>query len=384
MKRERSNTDISKIRAILNRRGLSQRDFARLLGKNESEISRWFSGKVCISKSNLIKIEEMLGEAISPDSTFHRGNEVIKLGIIGTGSIAGRFVQESHFVEGIKVSAAYNPVVNEAVRFCERYSIAKYYSSPEDLVSKVDAVYIASPVSSHYYYSKLSLESGCHVLCEVPFTYSMKEASELIHIAASRNLVLMLALKTAYCPSFQQLTLMTQTGLIGQVVDVSATVTNLLPEDAPVDYSNERIAENITYPLLSFFKLLGLNYNKCRPFLRKEGDKILYTNTCLEYSDTIGSMKVGIGVKSEGSLVVSGTKGYIYVPAPWWKPDYFEVRFENPADNKKYFFPYEASGLRYELQAFRDRICGLDHKDYVSRAEMLKMIEVQNKILKEM
>ncbi len=49
-------------------------------------------------------------------------------------------------------------------------------------------------------------------------------------------------------------------------------------------------------------------------------------------------MKVGTGVKSEGELIVSGTKGYVYIPAPWWKTDYFEVRYGNAEDNRRYFF----------------------------------------------
>ena len=44
-----------------------------------------------------------------------------------------------------------------------------------------------------------------------------------------------------------------------------------------------------------------------------------------------------MGVKSEGELIISGTKGYIYVPAPWWKTDYFETRFEDQSENKRYF-----------------------------------------------
>ena len=48
------------------------------------------------------------------------------------------------------------------------------------------------------------------------------------------------------------------------------------------------------------------------------------------------SIKVGKGVKTEGELVISGTKGYIYVPAPWWKTDYFEVRREYPTQYKRY------------------------------------------------
>ena len=61
---------------------------------------------------------------------------------------------------------------------------------------------------------------------------------------------------------------------------------------------------------------------------------------------------MGQGVKSEGELVISGTKGYIYVPAPWWKTDYFEVRYENPQNNKRYFYQLDGEGLRYQLLTF--------------------------------
>ena len=57
-------------------------------------------------------------------------------------------------------------------------------------------------------------------------------------------------------------------------------------------------------------------------------------------------------MKSEGELVISGTKGYIYVPAPWWKTEYFEVRFENPENNRRYFYQLDGEGIRYELVSF--------------------------------
>jgi choline-phosphate cytidylyltransferase len=44
------------------------------------------------------------------------------------------------------------------------------------------------------------------------------------------------------------------------------------------------------------------------------------------YNNATATVKVAKGVKSEGELVISGTKGYVYVPAPWWKTDYFEIR----------------------------------------------------------
>ena len=44
------------------------------------------------------------------------------------------------------------------------------------------------------------------------------------------------------------------------------------------------------------------------------------------------------------------------MPAPWWKTDYFEVRYENPADNRRYFYQLDGEGIRAELVAFMKAI----------------------------
>ena len=48
----------------------------------------------------------------------------------------------------------------------------------------------------------------------------------------------------------------------------------------------------------------------------------------------MASIKVGRGVKAESELVISGTMGYVYVLAPWWKTEYFEIRREVPPPKK--------------------------------------------------
>lgn len=70
------------------------------------------------------------------------------------------------------------------------------------------------------------------------------------------------------------------------------------------------------------------------------------------YTSAVASIKIGNGVKSEGDLIISGTEGYIYVPAPWWKTDYFEIRYENQSMNRRYFYQLDGEGIRYELVAF--------------------------------
>ena len=44
------------------------------------------------------------------------------------------------------------------------------------------------------------------------------------------------------------------------------------------------------------------------------------------------------------------------MPAPWWKTEYFEARFEDQRDNKKYYYKFDGDGLRYEIAEFASLI----------------------------
>lgn len=380
-KEQRNREILSNLKAILLRRGLSQREFAALLNKKESEVSRWFSGKFCISKATQIKIEETLQEPISSDSQYKNRNNCISIGIVGTGNMATRFVAEVPHVEKCRIIAAYNPDQECLKKFCKASDIDRACQSVEELIEVSDAIYIASPVNTHFDYAKRCLDSRKHVLCEMPFTLTKEEAKELYQTAKENDCILMPALKTAYCPSFRQMLEIAHSGIIGEISDISSSVTTLLPENTDASFYNERLLENASYPLLATFKLAGTKYKRISIFKQEQEDRIRFAYIHLEYPGLISSFRTGVGVKSEGSLVISGTKGYIYVPAPWWKTDYFEVRFENQNDNKKYFFPYESSGLRYEIQEFADSINKRSlPKDIISKDENLKILEIQNKI----
>ena len=86
----------------------------------------------------------------------------------------------------------------------------------------------------------------------------------------------------------------------------------------------------------------------------------------LVYDNAVASVKVAQQAKSEGDLVITGTKGYVYVPAPWWKTDYFEVRYENIEENKRYFYPLDGEGIRYEIVSFSRAIDSDKNTSYIS------------------
>ena len=107
--------------------------------------------------------------------------------------------------------------------------------------------------------------------------------------------------------------------------------------------------------MLPIFQILGTDYKDkiiTSHFSKEIEDFDLFTKIAYIFPKAVASIKVGKGVKSEGELIVSGTKGYIYVPAPWWKTEYFEVRKENTMENKRYFYQLEGEGIRYELVSF--------------------------------
>jgi len=310
---------------------------------------------------------------------------MVNIGIIGTGSIANRFVPESKFVNSNAIVAAYNPNKEECEGFCKKYEL-KQAKSESDLYEFCDAVYIASPHYTHYDYVKNALKAGKHVLCETPFVFNKAQAEELYSLAEHKKRVLMVALKTAYCPAFVHLVSLLKSGAIGDIVEVNASVTTLTDESSDKLDSSRlggSMSENACFPLLPIFKFFGMEYRNINFYSKMKNDVDMFTKAVFRFDHAVASFQVGLGVKTEGSMTIAGTKGYAYVPAPWWKTDYFELRFEDQNQNKKFFHTFAGDGLRYEIKDF---VTAILSKEYfyskVSVKENIRMAEVQEQYLK--
>ena len=250
----------------------------------------------------------------------------------------------------------------------------------EELVDKSDAVYIATPHLDHYEQAKYALEHGKHVLCETPLVLNGSQAKELYKLAEDKNLVLLEANKTAFCPAFNHLVTLIKTGLIGEVVDVDASESKVWGDPTLRELDPKQAGGSFyemgSYPLLPIIRLCGIDIKNMNIYSRMSNGVDVYTKAILRYDKAICSLKLGLGVKTEGNLVISGTKGYAYVPAPWWKTDYFELRYEDQNKNKKFFYSWDGEGLRYEIQEFISMI--VNHRKSsarLRRKESIKMAE---------
>ncbi len=307
------------------------------------------------------------------------------VGIIGCGRIANRFPTEASVVNGIVICTAFDTDSKRITEFSARHNLPMLSQNLDDLYSSVDAVYIATPHLTHYALIKESLERGTHVLCETPMVLNANEAKELFALAESKGLILMEANKTAHCPAFNHLMVMIKSGVIGDVVDVEASLSKLWDDDMTLREFDPMQAggsmyELGSYPMLPIFKLLGTEYTNLNIYSRMKDGVDMYTKGVFRYPHAVCSFKVGLGVKTEGNLVISGTKGYAYVPAPWWKTDYFELRYEDQNRNKKFFYQWDGAGLRYEIQEFISCILNRRFSTYrLRRKESVAMAGVMQR-----
>lgn len=295
-------------------------------------------------------------EGISSTMIREETTTDVRIGIIGCGRVAKRFPAEADVVNGVKIVAAYDIDDNQTDQLVHNTSFVGC-KSIKDLYALVDAVYIATPHLSHYDYIKESLDYGKHVLVETPMVLNGDQAKECFDIAEQKGLILMEANKTAHCPAFNHLIVMIKSGVIGEVVDIEASLSKLWNDqkflrELDSTQAGGSLYELGSYSLLPIVKLLGCQYENINLYSRMTNGVDMYTKGVLRYPHAVCSFKVGLGVKTEGNLVISGTKGYAYVPSPWWKTDYFELRYEDLNKNQKFFYKWDGAGLRYEIQEF--------------------------------
>lgn len=324
---------------------------------------------------------------ISSTMLREQNKRIQKIGVIGTGRIANRFVPEVKLVSGISVQGVYNPNFESAKQFAEKWEI-ECYDDRDAFYQDIDAVYIAVPHQYHCEYIKSALEHGKHVLCEKPMVLRKKQAEDFFLYAKEHGLVLCEAIKTAYCPGFEKLLGIACSGMIGSIQYVDVCFTKL-EDKTSRELTDCKYGGSFTelgsYCLLPVIKLFGKEYKDIRfDVIRGQNGLDIFTKASLVYEKGIATATCGLGVKSEGRLLVAGTQGYIVAEAPWWKTTYFEVHYEDPGQVDKYSERFLGEGLRYEIKDFLNTINGIDKSEFkLTRGESVVMAEIMEKFLEQ-
>ena len=294
----------------------------------------------------------------------------LRIGLVGKAVFRTKFINECKYVNGVEVVGICASQKGTEPEVADLYYTENY----DELLKRVDAVYIISRPEKHYLDSKKAILEGKHVLCESPVALKESECQELFELAKEHNVIFMDSIKTAYSTAYERLVLLAKAGKIGEVMSVDSVCTSLRDGVAVegVDLSQKwnSMCGWAPVALLPIFQILGTDYKKktiATKFLDKKANMDAFTKIDFIYRGAVASIKVAKAAKAEGELIITGSKGYIYVPAPWWKTDYFEIRYENQEDNKRFFYQLDGEGIRYEIVAFAKSIESRRNNSYITQ-----------------
>ena len=299
-------------------------------------------------------------EGISSTSLREDNFELIKLGIVGLGRDTDAFIEEAKHVPSLSINRIYSSDL-PALKAYTKNSPSIHFGHDvydEFLDTSIVAVYIDTALKEHYPLIKKALLANKHVLCESPLALHKSELVELLAIAKKQKVLLLSALKTAFLPAFNQLLSELDKGIIGDIKEVRATRTSLYKEK---DYPDTFMAQGATnilasYPSLLINKVLGKSKKITFFDQGTQGYDVSNIIISKHKEGAIGISNVATGIKSEGNAVISGTKGYVYIPAPWWLTKQFHVRFEDENKSQTYNYEFNGCGLRYMIAEFSSLI----------------------------
>lgn len=290
-------------------------------------------------------------QGVSSTSIRKEKSKRYSLGCIGINDFSNRIIRECNHVSEGGVTAIC-PSGNDPSGITVENEQISIVSGLDEMKDDIDAVYISGNPKQRAETVRCALEYGLHVLSEGPIAYSNREASLLQSLAVEKNLVLMEALSILYQPGFQRLKLLIESGIVGEIKDIDSSYS-LVPDQ--IDYndiydsSTFRMSTRTLLPALVF---LGPHFEQAQVICGYEKDYCTWAKYNLLYKTASATLKTGRGVKTEGSMVITGTDGYVYVPAPWWKLEYFEVRYEDLRDTRKHYYECVGEGQRYMLKQF--------------------------------
>jgi predicted dehydrogenase len=153
----------------------------------------------------------------------------IGVAVVGCGYWGPNLVRNLSVITECTVRTVCDTDAERVRAICRRYPAVRGASDVRDVLCDptIDAVALATPVSTHYPLARAALEAGKHVLVEKPFTHSSETAAELIDLAAARGLVIQVDLPFVYGGAVQKIRGLIERGEVGELLYFDSVRVNL-------------------------------------------------------------------------------------------------------------------------------------------------------------
>jgi predicted dehydrogenase len=154
---------------------------------------------------------------------------MITVGVVGYGYWGPNLVRNFAGIPGAAVGFVVDLRASNLAQVTARYPAVKVSTDFQELLAdpSIDAVVVATPVSSHFDLGMASLRAGKHVLIEKPLASTSEQAGVLIEEARRRGLVLMVDHTFVYTSAVQKIRELAQSGDLGELYYFDSVRINL-------------------------------------------------------------------------------------------------------------------------------------------------------------
>lgn len=145
--------------------------------------------------------------------------EKIQLGLLGCGGIAQTHLEAITHVPRVKLEVVQDVNAEAAERTARKYDVS-VAAKPEDIFKNhmIDAVILCVPPVYHFDFMRMALAAGKHVICEKPFTLTLKEAQEIKKFSEKAGKIVMMASKFRFVEDVIEARKFVKSGIVGDIV----------------------------------------------------------------------------------------------------------------------------------------------------------------------
>jgi predicted dehydrogenase len=246
----------------------------------------------------------------------------VRWGILGTGNIAERFLQQALAASNAEFVAVGSRTIERARAFASRHGFSRAHGSYEELLSDsdVDAVYIDVPNGLHHEWTMQALRAGKHVLCEKPYSRHAAEVVEAFDAADGAGLLLMEAFMWRHSPQARMYAqLLPQ---IGEIQSVRATFSFVIANRDDVrlraDLDGGSLMDVGCYCISGVRLTMGREPDRVHgeQFVGESGVDERFSGLLHFDDDVTASIHSGFH-SNHASLEAIGRDGTLLFPEPW-------------------------------------------------------------------
>jgi predicted dehydrogenase len=148
----------------------------------------------------------------------------LRIALVGCGQIADAHLQELRRIDSARVVAVCDRHGDLATQAAVRFGIERTYDDLARLLREQapDVVHVTTPPHTHHAVVSQCLLAGSHVYVEKPFTSTLSEAEDLIHLAATKRRFVCLGHDQLFDPAWLECRALAASGALGDIVHVEA------------------------------------------------------------------------------------------------------------------------------------------------------------------